>query len=67
MDGCEINFAPRNEATVETIVCWYLQVNRIIPGFLRRCLRGFCPSVGLVIKGPFGFKSTTKGTMALDR
>ena len=21
----------------ETIICWYLQVNQIIPGFLRRC------------------------------
>ena len=38
----EIRFAPRNETMVETIVCWYLQGNRTIPGFLRS---GFCPSI----------------------
>ena len=32
VDGCEIR-SHHLEAMVETIVCWYLQGNQIIPGF----------------------------------
>ena len=35
VDGCEIYVAPPKKAMVEkTIVCWYLQGNQLIPGFL---------------------------------
>ena len=37
VDGCEIRFSHHVETMVETMVRWYLQGNRIIPGFLGWC------------------------------